>query len=110
MAGGVDHPSSIKRVVTPARPAVLGQPTAGPDRPRTSHQAHSSYRSCQRHILLQPRRASAHRVCHRRWRHWSRRQPDGGLKPGYLPEPIPFLRILAVSDHEDVRGEHKPLT
>ena len=41
---------------------------------------------------------------------WSRHQPDGGLKPGYLPGPIPFLRILAVSDHEDVRGEHKPLT
>jgi hypothetical protein len=25
-------------------------------------------------------------------------------------EPIPFLRILAVSDREDLRGEHRPLT
>jgi hypothetical protein len=29
---------------------------------------------------------------------------------GDRPEPIPFLRILAVSDREDVRGEHRPLT
>ena len=25
-------------------------------------------------------------------------------------EPIPFLHILAVSDREDVRGQHRPLT
>jgi len=29
---------------------------------------------------------------------------------GNMPEPIPFLHILAVNDHEDVRGEHRPLT
>ena len=29
---------------------------------------------------------------------------------GNKPEPIPFLRILAVSDGEDLRGEHRPLT
>jgi hypothetical protein len=29
---------------------------------------------------------------------------------GNRPEPIPFLRILAVSDREDLRGEHRPLT
>jgi len=29
---------------------------------------------------------------------------------GNRPEPIPFLHILAVSDREDVRGEHGPLT
>jgi len=29
---------------------------------------------------------------------------------GNKPEPIPFVRILAVSDREDLRGEHRPLT
>jgi hypothetical protein len=29
---------------------------------------------------------------------------------GDRPEPIPFLHILAVSDREDVHGEHRPLT
>jgi hypothetical protein len=29
---------------------------------------------------------------------------------GNKPGPIPFLRILAVSDREDLRGEHGPLT
>jgi hypothetical protein len=36
---------------------------------------------------------------------------DGtAVQPGYLPEPIAFLRILSVSDHQHPCGEHKPPT